>query len=140
MTASFGGSPRPGHTAQASLSTFQTNALRMALLAGRVEQTDEFTHHAATLAKLTEKSSGEMAGLDHAMAALHMYGAREAIEEIEDALLRIRDGGYGTCQSCGQPNAFARLEVFPRRGVAPPALRFQLALRARRRHTASDRS
>ena len=97
-----------------SLSTFQINALRAALLAGRMEQTDEFTHHAATLAKLTEKSSGEMAGLDRAMAALHMYSAREAIEEIEDALVRIRDGGSGTCQSCGQPIAFARLEVFPR--------------------------
>ena len=114
MTASFGGSPRPGHAAQASLSTFQINALRTALLVGRVEQADEFTHHAATFAKLTENSTGDTSECDRAMAALHMYGAREAIEEIEDALLRIRDGGYGTCQSCGQPIAFARLEVFPR--------------------------
>jgi RNA polymerase-binding transcription factor DksA len=71
-------------------------------------------HHAATLAELSENSSGDVAGLDRAMAALQMYGAREAIEEIDDALLRIRDGGYGTCQECGQPIAFARLEVFPR--------------------------
>jgi RNA polymerase-binding transcription factor DksA len=113
MTASFGASPRPTHAAPAPLSRFQTNTLEMALLAVRVEQANELTHHAATLAKLMDNSTGDTTGRDRAMAALHMYGAREAIEEVEDALLRIRDGGYGTCQSCGQPISFARLEVFP---------------------------
>jgi DnaK suppressor protein len=140
MTASFSASPRPGNAAQASLSTFQINALRTALLVGRVEQADEFTHHAATFAKLTENSTGDTSDCDRAMAALHMYGSRAAIEEIEDALLRIRDGGYGTCQSCGQPIAFARLEVFPRARCCTACSPASTPASRAKRHTSSDRS
>lgn len=114
MTTSSEVLTRAGHAPQLSLSTLQTNALRMALLVGREEHTAEFTHHAGRLAGLAADSSGNTTGRDRAMAALHMYVAREAIEEIQDALLRIRDGDYGTCQSCGQRIELARLEVFPR--------------------------
>jgi DnaK suppressor protein len=32
---------------------------------------------------------------------------------IEDALARIRRGGFGICEECGQPISKARLEVVP---------------------------
>jgi DnaK suppressor protein len=114
MRTSFGASTRAGRATQPSLSTLETNTLRMALLVGRQEQTAEFMHHADTLARLRADSSDGATARDRAMAALQMYVAREAIEEIQDALLRMRNGDYGTCQSCGQPISLARLEVFPR--------------------------
>jgi RNA polymerase-binding transcription factor DksA len=113
MTTPFEASTRAGHTAEPSLSTLQTNTLRLALLNGREQQTAAFTHHADTLVRRTADSCDDTTGRDRAMAALHMYVAREAIEEIQDALLRIRNGEYGTCQSCGLPISLARLEVFP---------------------------
>ena len=39
--------------------------------------------------------------------------AREAIEDIEHALDRLRDGTYGTCEACGAPLPFERLEAIP---------------------------
>jgi hypothetical protein len=47
------------------------------------------------------------------MAALRLYVAREAIEAIDDALIRIDHGGYGTCLSCDQPIPFNRLAAVP---------------------------
>jgi DnaK suppressor protein len=39
--------------------------------------------------------------------------AREHLDEIDDALERVRTGSYGTCEDCGQPIAAARLEARP---------------------------
>jgi DksA/TraR C4-type zinc finger protein len=50
---------------------------------------------------------------DRAIAALRLYRTREAVEEIEDALARLEDGAYGTCQSCDRPIPFERLEATP---------------------------
>jgi RNA polymerase-binding transcription factor DksA len=89
-----------------------TNRFRLALLVSREHQIAELRHHADTLARLTTSSSDDTTAPDRAMAALRMYVAREAIEDIQDALHRIRNCEYGTCQSCGQPISVARLEVF----------------------------
>ena len=39
--------------------------------------------------------------------------AREHLDEIDDALERVRTGGYGMCEDCGQPIAAGRLEARP---------------------------
>jgi DnaK suppressor protein len=39
--------------------------------------------------------------------------ARAHLEEIDDALERVRTGSYGVCEGCGQPIAAARLEARP---------------------------
>ena len=39
--------------------------------------------------------------------------ARAHLEEIDDALERVRTGSYGNCESCGQPIAAGRLEARP---------------------------
>lgn len=114
MTAPFEVSRRADGAATSQVSTLQADTVRAALLAGMVEQAAQFARHAATLAVLTANASEDTtAGLDRARAALHAYRAREAIEEIEDALVRIEDGGYGTCQSCDWPIPFERLEAIP---------------------------
>ena len=70
-----------------------------------------------------------------ATTALHMYGAVEAIEEFEDALVRLDDGRYGTCQSCGRPIPIERLEVLPQTrfcAACPTAADRRLQSRRRR--------
>ncbi len=37
----------------------------------------------------------------------------DLLRKVERALIRINDGGYGICESCGQPIPVARLEVLP---------------------------
>jgi DnaK suppressor protein len=39
--------------------------------------------------------------------------ARAHLDEIDDALERVRTGSYGNCESCGQPIAAGRLEARP---------------------------
>jgi DnaK suppressor protein len=39
--------------------------------------------------------------------------ARAHLEEIDDALERVRTGDYGICEGCGQPIAAGRLEARP---------------------------
>ncbi|MBA3800705.1 MAG: TraR/DksA C4-type zinc finger protein [Geodermatophilaceae bacterium] len=37
----------------------------------------------------------------------------DLITQLEHALVRIADGSYGRCESCGEPIAKARLQAFP---------------------------
>lgn len=37
----------------------------------------------------------------------------ETLAEVEDALAKLDDGTYGSCESCGQPIPEARLEAMP---------------------------
>ncbi len=39
--------------------------------------------------------------------------ARAVVRQIDDALLRIKEGTYGVCKSCGNPIAEKRLEAIP---------------------------
>jgi RNA polymerase-binding transcription factor DksA len=38
---------------------------------------------------------------------------KETLDEVESALGKLDDGTYGTCESCGDPIAEARLEAMP---------------------------
>ncbi|MEK7477391.1 MAG: TraR/DksA family transcriptional regulator [Candidatus Coatesbacteria bacterium] len=38
---------------------------------------------------------------------------RRSLKDIEDALLRIRDGNFGNCERCTKPIDEARLEAVP---------------------------
>jgi RNA polymerase-binding transcription factor DksA len=40
-------------------------------------------------------------------------GARETLRQIDDALQRIEDGTYGTCEVCGKPIDQERLRAIP---------------------------
>lgn len=38
---------------------------------------------------------------------------RKSLRDIEEALIRIKEGSYGTCERCNRPIDEARLEVVP---------------------------
>jgi len=38
---------------------------------------------------------------------------RQELEAIEEALMRLENGSYGLCESCGQPIEPRRLEIMP---------------------------
>jgi RNA polymerase-binding transcription factor DksA len=73
----------------------------------------QLTHDSAMLELLTANLSEDPTGADRAMTALHMYTAVEAIEEFAEALVRLEDGRYGSCQACGRPIPIERLEAIP---------------------------
>jgi RNA polymerase-binding protein DksA len=49
---------------------------------------------------------------DHEMSLAN--NAREMLAQTEHALLRIEDGSYGVCESCGEPIGKMRVMAFPR--------------------------
>ena len=49
---------------------------------------------------------------DHEMSLAN--NARDMLAQTERALLRIEDGSYGVCESCGQPIGKMRVMAFPR--------------------------
>jgi RNA polymerase-binding transcription factor DksA len=97
----------------AALSTRHAERLRARLLAAMAEQATQFAQHEARLAAIIDTSFGDMADRERALAALHMYVARAAMEEIDDALARIDDGSYGVCQSCARLIPLECLETVP---------------------------
>lgn len=113
MTAPFEVPRQEGRAAHEPMSAFHAESLRAQLLAGIGDWNGRFAQEGAMLALLTTNPSEDPTCINRAMAALHMYRAIEAIEEIQDALDRIKDGRYGTCQSCNGPIPFERLEVIP---------------------------
>jgi len=50
-----------------------------------------------------------LADLDLAILDLHIA----EIRDIDSALMRIAEGGYGTCSDCGDDIAIERLRVYP---------------------------
>jgi RNA polymerase-binding protein DksA len=70
-------------------------------------------------------SSGDLSGYSFHMADLgtdamerekaFLFASAEgrAIYDVDEALRRLYNGDYGTCESCGQPIARERLEVVP---------------------------
>ena len=70
------------------------------------------------------RDSGDGSGDDQADAGSKTFerehemsvanNSRDLLMQVEHALVRIADGSYGMCESCGQPIGKARLQVFPR--------------------------
>lgn len=73
----------------------------------------QLVHDMSILDLLTANPEEDPTGVERATTALQMYRAVEAIEEFEDALLRLEEGRYGICQSCGRAIPIERLQVFP---------------------------
>jgi hypothetical protein len=87
--------------------------LRVRLFDGMGAWKAQLAHDSAILELLTANPSEDPTGVDRAMTALHMFSAVEAIEEFTDALVRLENGRYGSCESCGRPIPIERLEAIP---------------------------
>jgi DnaK suppressor protein len=85
--------------------------LRERLLDGMGMWKAQLAYDTAILDLLNANPGKDPTGVDRATTALHMYSAVEAIEEFEDALVRLDDGRYRTCQSCDRPIPTERLEI-----------------------------
>ncbi len=70
---------------------------------------------AAALIDAGVPDPGDQSLNDYLSDFLHLLsdGKREEIMSIDEALLRLREGTYGTCQRCGEPIRIERLEVQP---------------------------
>jgi DnaK suppressor protein len=112
MTASFEVSEQD-RSAGEQLSARYAEALRGRLIAEIWEWSARIAQDSAVIARLTANSSADPTSLDRAMATLRIYRAIEAIEEMQDALIRLADGRFGTCQSCDQQIPLERLEMIP---------------------------
>ena len=60
----------------------------------------------------TAYASHRLAG-DEQVLAVQLDAMRQVMVETENALRRIDDGTYGTCQRCGEAIPAARLEIRP---------------------------
>ena len=56
---------------------------------------------------------GATIGFERAQLTALLAAARERIAEVDDALRRVDEGAYGSCEVCGRPIAPARLEARP---------------------------
>jgi len=64
--------------------------------------------------QVTDDPADLAAGTCEQNFSIQMLGRLQAeLEEIADALERIQDRSYGTCEQCGKPIPEARLEAIP---------------------------
>ncbi|WP_306209851.1 TraR/DksA family transcriptional regulator [Actinoplanes sp. RD1] len=56
---------------------------------------------------------GATIGYERAQLTALLTAARTRVAEVDDALRRVADGTYGTCEHCGRPIGAERLEVRP---------------------------
>jgi RNA polymerase-binding protein DksA len=84
---------------------------RLAELAGDFSEIVEASR--ATNADDEHDPEGATIAFERSQVATLRRQAARRLEEIDAALLRLDDGGYGTCERCGRPIPAERLEVRP---------------------------
>jgi len=108
------------------LSDQDLKAFEERLLAERQKILRDMGHLETTVLKVNQRdSAGDLSGYSFHMAdagtdamereKAFLFASAEGrlLFEINDALRRIYNGEYGTCETCGQPIARARLEAIP---------------------------
>ena len=81
-------------------------------LAVQVDQAIEQRRTATELKTDPTTSIGQFE-LDRELAEAIVARSREAIEDIESALVRMEAGTYGSCERCAAPIPVERLEAIP---------------------------
>jgi RNA polymerase-binding transcription factor DksA len=108
-----------------NLSANTIERLRKKLLEEKTRlahQADELTAEAEQLAREREggdtqfdeeSGEGDTLNIERERDLLLSASARQVVEEIERALLRVKKGTYGVCVPAGRRIALERLEVIP---------------------------
>jgi RNA polymerase-binding protein DksA len=87
-----------------------------------LKQSDELAAEAATLAREREagdtqfdeeSGEGDTVNIERERDLLLSASARQVVEEIEEALVRIKRGTYGVCKYAGRKISLERLEAIP---------------------------
>ena len=97
-----------------------------ALIKEKIELLQDINHLTSeTLKKSQREASGDLSGYAYHMAdmASDVYerdlllklaeGEREHLIKIDEALRRIKDGGYGFCEACKKKISKVRLKAVP---------------------------
>lgn len=71
---------------------------------------DVMSQEVAAFADVTDRATAES---DRHMTILMRERDRQLIDEIHEALARVKDGEYGICQECGEEIGMARLRAQP---------------------------
>ena len=107
------------------LTAQDLESLRAALMKVRDENLADLETATSTLGTLVDDGTAGSPSLreDVANAEYMVQDATSILAMIEAALLRMDDGTYGTCTSCGQQIPLVRLERAPTGPCAWPAPR-----------------
>ncbi|MFU2208987.1 TraR/DksA family transcriptional regulator [Desulfovibrio sp. JY] len=71
---------------------------------------DVMSQEVAAFADVTDRATAES---DRHMTIIMRERDRQLIDEIHEALERVKDGEYGICQECGEEIGMARLRAQP---------------------------
>ncbi|MEA4855695.1 TraR/DksA C4-type zinc finger protein [Solidesulfovibrio sp.] len=71
---------------------------------------DVLSREVASFADVTDRATAES---DRQLSIIMRERDRQLIEEIHEALGRVKDGEYGICQECGEEIGSARLRAQP---------------------------
>jgi RNA polymerase-binding transcription factor DksA len=129
------GIPMSEETGAGGLSPAETAAIRAALAAERDATVTQIAALSRDFDGIVDSSAlvatddehdpeGATIAFERAQLAALMEQARTRLADLEQALARLEEGSYGTCERCGQPIAPARL-------AARPAARTCIACAAR---------
>jgi DnaK suppressor protein len=86
--------------------------LRHLLAVESADQAAQFAEHQAMVSRLRGATDVDSI-LEWELAEAGAARSREAIEDISHALERLDAGTYGSCEACGAPIPFERLEAIP---------------------------
>lgn len=104
-------------------SAAETEKIRIALLERLDELKDEYEATVSEITELQRDRLTDSAGDDQADTGTKTFereqeislanAIRERVTQVERALERLGEGGYGWCERCGNPIPVERLAAFP---------------------------
>jgi DnaK suppressor protein len=104
-------------------SAAETEKIRVALLERLDELKDEYEATVSEITELQRDRLTDSAGDDQADTGTKTFereqeislanAIRERVTQVERALERLGEGGYGWCERCGNPIPVERLAAFP---------------------------
>ena len=102
-------------TASIELSHLSENALgrlRRLLVADAAVQAAQLAEHRAVVRELRDLTDADSV-LERELAEAGAARAEETVAEVDHALARLDASTYGSCEACGVPIPFERLEAIP---------------------------
>jgi RNA polymerase-binding transcription factor DksA len=94
------------------LSDDARGELHALLVAQQRSNLEQAAAHEATARELAVHADADSI-IERELAEVGAVRARDAAREAEEALGRLAAGTYGTCEVCGAPIPFERLEAIP---------------------------
>ena len=89
-------------------------ALRASLLGDVIQmEGDTLKDHRKTMSIPTDREEIGSDTTDQELTVSLLGSDKDVLDQIETALQRIEDGGYGRCEECGEPIPKSRLDAIP---------------------------